>query len=154
MRPNTPETFWAKVNRTGYRCWEWQAGRSANGYGCINYQGRVTSAHRLAYELTYGLIPIGMFVCHRCDNKLCCRPEHLFLGLPADNSADMAAKGRAPRLRGTLSGSAKLTSDQVREMRRLYANGDISAQQLGRRFGVSTMAAWRAVARRSYGNVA
>lgn len=154
MRPNTPETFWSKVDRTGPGCHEWTAGRSANGYGSVNYQGRAVSAHRLAWELTYGPIPPGLFVCHQCDNKLCCRATHLFLAGPAVNSADMVAKGRAAHVRGTARTDAKLTAAHVREARARYAAGGVSTHQLARQYGVSSMVMWRAVTGRSYRDVA
>lgn len=86
--------FWSKVEKTD-SCWLWTGMRWTNGYGRFpNGGGQEMRAHRFAWELTYGPIPLGLFACHRCDVKLCVRPEHLFLGTHADNMADMMAKGR------------------------------------------------------------
>jgi len=64
------------------------------GYGRFTIGKRIFGAHRLSYMLAYGSIPDGLFVCHRCDNPPCVRPEHLFLGTPIDNIKDSLAKGR------------------------------------------------------------
>lgn len=78
----------------GDGCWNWRDGKS--GYGSINLgNGRWVSAHRLSYVVYHGDIPDGMCVCHRCDNRNCIRPDHLFLGDHKTNMADMATKGRA-----------------------------------------------------------
>jgi len=76
-------------------CWNWMGAKACHGYGCINYNYKTQRVHRLSYTTFVGLIPDGMSVCHRCDNKLCCNPEHLFLGTHQDNMKDMIEKRRA-----------------------------------------------------------
>lgn len=137
--------FWSKVDRReSDACWLWQA--SDNGkYGqiVIRLNGRMyhLHAHRVAWELTHGPIPDGLFVCHTCDIPRCVNPAHLFLGTQADNMADMVAKGRAralppPPTIGEKHPQAKLTWRDVREMRQLRAQG-WTLQALADRFGVT-----------------
>lgn len=97
-----------KKNEQG--CMEWTGAKNSNGYGVINsgtLKGRMIRAHRVAWELWVGPVPDGLSVLHRCDNRPCINPEHLFLGTQADNMADMSRKGRgrkaAPKPAGPLS---------------------------------------------------
>lgn len=77
-------------------CWDWIAGRYALGYGTVFLEdGTVTTAHTVAYELTYGPIPDGLVVRHTCDRPPCVNPAHLLVGTQADNLNDMWVRGRA-----------------------------------------------------------
>ena len=86
-----------KVRQVG-RCWEWTGASNGVGYGEIRLsKTRMVYTHRLAYELTWGPIPEGMVIAHRCDNPRCLKPSHLFPATQAENMQDMVAKGRARR---------------------------------------------------------
>lgn len=93
MATSIEDRFWPKV-RQGEGCWEWQASRTSEGYGQISSNGRPVGAHRISWEVHFGEIPDGKCVLHRCDNRSCVRPDHLFLGDRAENNRDTHAKGR------------------------------------------------------------
>lgn len=96
--PRPVDRFWPKVEK-GDGCWEWQAHRNPEGYGVIGIDRVPVGAHRVAWELTYGPIPEGIYVCHHCDNPPCVRPDHLFLGTNSDNIIDAMSKHRIEPVR-------------------------------------------------------
>lgn len=136
MKRNSADAFWRRVDRSG-ECWIWTGRTTATGYGHFDIDGRVLRAHRFSFALSTGSpIPVGMSVCHRCDNRRCVRPGHLFLGSHVDNMRDMAAKGRAPARLGVKNCAAKLTADDVARIRSRLAMGDRQTD-LARAFGVT-----------------
>lgn len=128
----TDTRFWGKVAPGQMsECWLWLANRSAEGYGQFWLDGRGVFAHRVAWALTNGPIPAGLWVLHNCptgDNPACVNPSHLFLGTARINTVDMVRKGRCP--------VAKLTLALVDEMRSLYRSGAASQAELAVRYGV------------------
>lgn len=126
--------FWPKVDIRGpEECWVFVGGRATNGYGRFDQR----QAHRVAWTLSRGPIPGGLWVLHRCDNRPCCNPGHLFLGDRRDNTLDMWSKGRAtPRARGEAAGRAILNRAQVLEIREAREKGEPIAV-LMRRYGVA-----------------
>lgn len=102
-------------------CMNWLRAKGKDGYGHIYYEGKHCRAHRVIWQHFNGSIPTGLFVCHTCDNPLCCNEKHLFLGTPLDNSRDMVEKGR--QIKGSQQPNTSLTEGQVIEMRKAYADG-------------------------------
>jgi len=125
LTPALIEKFWSRVNRDGPTmprmdtpCWVWTGERSA-GYGRIMIDPLPVGAHRFAWTLANGPIPDGLFILHACDNPPCVNPAHLRPGTDRENVGDMIARGRRyqPPSAGILNSRAKLTPNEVREIR-------------------------------------
>lgn len=114
------------------------AGKSSTGYGILWIEGRNWTAHRIAWTLTNGPIPDGLYVLHQCDNRPCANPNHLFLGTNGDNQRDAAKKGksRGKVMFGENNPAAKLSETDVREIRRLEALG-VKRKTLAAKWSIS-----------------
>jgi hypothetical protein len=120
-------------------CWEWKGCRPKNpGYGQFRHGSKLERAHRASWMIHFGDIPKGIFVLHKCDNHECSNPEHLFLGTNLDNIKDMLSKNRHPTIgkKGNNLGK-RLNEDQVREIRKLGSEKNISAKEMATLFKVN-----------------
>ena len=137
--------FWKKVEvGKENECWPWTSSKRPSGYGQFQVGSRMdgtyrlVSAHRMAWELTHGSVPDGLWVLHCCDNRICVNPAHLFLGTHQDNMADMASKGRG-RNNGSVgqnNNNAKLRENDIREIRSLAATGGTRVE-IAKQFNVT-----------------
>lgn len=121
---------------TASGCHEWNGMRTRGGYGVITAPGGdVEYLHRIMYRQHHGEIPDGYSVCHSCDNPPCSNVAHLFLGAHVDNMRDAVGKRRHSY--GQRNGRAKLTAEQVTEIRGLLAAGALSQPEIGAIYGVT-----------------
>jgi len=127
------DKFWSHVDiKLKNECWNWKKSLDINGYGKF---GAYKKAHRVAYKLTYGKIPKGKIVMHKCDNPACCNPHHLRLGTQQDNVTDMINKNR--QCKGENVQNSKLTKIKVDRIRKMYKSGKYSQQEIGTKFGIT-----------------
>lgn len=177
------ERFEANVDRSAGpdACHVWTASRNYRGYGQASIGGGKSGrAHRLAWELAHGSIPVGMWVLHKCDNPPCVNVAHLFLGTSQDNVDDRVAKGRTARgnrhgthvkpesvargprseeylrsgkiPRGSRNGAAKLNELKVVYIRALVAQGQ-PQQEVAAYFDVSPSAVHLIMKRKTWQQV-
>lgn len=135
MDAETVARFWAKVDKRGPdECWGW-LGLKRGGYGRFKAVGGKVIASRVAYALVKGAIPLGLCVCHSCDNPACCNPAHLFLGSHGENARDRDAKGR--QASGERCALSKLKDADVRWARWEREHNGTSYAAIARKLGVT-----------------
>jgi len=136
-------------------CWSWTAMKNEDGYGCHSFAGESTLAHRVSWIVHNGPIPYGLYVLHKCDNRQCVNPKHLFLGTQKENVHDMRAKGR--RIWNGNKGMAHplrvLTVENVLEIRKLHAAGGVTFRALSKQFEVGETQIRRIVRRERWATV-
>lgn len=142
------EQFWSRVVKSE-GCWIWTGGTS-RGYGNLKFKGQRMAASRASWMIHFGCIPDSLQVLHHCDNPTCVNPRHLFLGTTADNMADKKSKQRQSR--GSTHGKAKLTEEQVVQIRLRHAEGD-GLTVLGRAFGVRKDVIFKIVRRQTWAHL-
>lgn len=160
MDEPTIARFWSYVDKRG-SCWLWMRGLSYQGYGKFwcGKSKRSWTASRFAWTITYGPIPPGIFICHKCDAPACVNPDHLFLGTQRENLADCIAKGRTAK--GCRNAAAKINETIVRQIRASYvrcaptpyAPNPFSTNGLAKRFGISQRTVWSIVHRKIWRHI-
>jgi len=128
------------IPQTG--CWEW-IGTIVNGYGQFRLKNKGVRAHRVSYCAYVSEFNKNQLILHKCDNKTCVNPDHLFLGTHEDNMKDMVIKNR--QAKGTNNGRSKLKDNQVIEIRTLYSTREYSQRHLARKYKVTHRNIWQII---------
>lgn len=132
-------------------CIIWEGRQNESGYGKIdlkiNSKRKAYRAHRISYALFIGAIPNNLHVLHKCDNRLCVNPKHLFLGTHQENMQDMKNKKRAKAWKGEENSGAKLTEKEVLNIR---ASINIPILKLAQQYNVSKTAIERILNRKTW----
>jgi hypothetical protein len=122
-------------------CWNWTGSVDTGGYGHMRIGDDLVRPHRFSYEHYVGRIPDGHGVLHKCDNRRCCNPAHLFTGTNKDNALDREIKGRGA--------GSKVTPDQVREIRELKNSG-LSAKEIAARYNIKYKTIYQITSRHTW----
>ena len=130
-------------------CWLWFGHIDKYGYGSLKVGRKTKTAHRTSFETFVGPVEAGASVLHRCDNRACVNPDHLFIGDQRENIRDMMAKGRKAQQKGAANSGAKLSDDQVIAIR-----GDTRAQaEIGKDYGITQSLVSYIKSRRLWGHL-
>lgn len=153
-----PETWVAMVfsklhANSVLACWEWTGGKTSDGYGAIRFREHGTKVHRALFIYLYGELPPETCVLHRCDNRSCCNPFHLFTGTQSDNINDAVLKGRQPRAAGEKQWQHILTADDVMKMRQIRKESGLKYSAIAEQFGVATITAAQAIIGHSWAHL-
>lgn len=149
--------FWNNVNKEGPihpihgQCWVWKKS-IINGYGKFNIGSKTTKAHRFSWKVSNGSFN-NLWVLHKCDNRLCVNPNHLFLGDHEDNIKDMVKKERQEK--GKEHHNSKLTEDDILEIRKIYVKGSrtLGTIALGNKFGVDSSVISRIINKKRWNHI-
>lgn len=150
------ERFWSKVEKTP-TCWLWTGSTNSGGYGSMSFYGHICGAHRLM------LVWMGQLkhpihdgdgarniVLHSCDNPRCVNPAHLTIGTNTQNQREAYARGLRTAPKGSDHANSRLTTEQVRDIRRLYDTGQMLQIPLAKMYGVSQAAISLITRRKTY----
>lgn len=151
--PRVMKLFLDKVYFTKHYCWEWTGSKNEFGHGTFVYKSRKQKAHRFLYSI-YGTEKLSKnkFLCHKCDNPSCVRPDHMFVGTQKDNMRDCSKKGRLNTLTGEGRPNAKLTERDVSQIRKLHKSG-VSSSVLLKMYDVRRATIWGIVNRKSWKHI-
>jgi len=132
------ERFWRRVEpQNGGKCRNWLGTCGSHGYGMVSRNGKNVRTHRVAYELVFGEFNVAFDVLHKCDNPLCCNPEHLYLGTDVENQRDAAQRGGHKAKMGEQHPMARLNSSDIINIRNSFHKKGVFQHVLAKQYGVT-----------------
>jgi len=133
--------YYSKINENG--CWEWQRAKIHNGYGrvYVKHKNKDELTHRASWEAFVGEIKEGMQINHKCHNRACINPDHLYLGTQKENVRDMLLAGRGNVPKGSDCINSKLTEDKVKLIKKMLNEGKRSCD-IAIQFNISRSTIW------------
>lgn len=138
--------FWSKVDvrPSDLECWPWTASVNQHGYGRFKERGTAQNASRIAWQIANDQRLLDWVARHTCDNPICCNPAHIISGTQRDNVLDAKARGRGRNFsaKGAENPRAKLSDQDVAEIRRRIAAGD-GDRAIAADFPVTAAMIWR-----------
>jgi hypothetical protein len=144
------ERFKIKMSKkTSTGCIEWLGNKNTHGYGCLSIKNKTESAHRISFELFVGTVTENMCVLHKCDNRKCVNPDHLFLGTAKDNAVDRSMKGRNYDQKGSRHPASKFTEEQIKLIRNLHEKGKSQAE-IARKFNATPGNIYNIISRKTW----
>jgi len=123
------QRFMDKVSKEENGCWTWTSTKHRDGYGKFWYKGKIVQAHRVSFILFNGEISKGLYICHKCDNRVCVNPQHLYQGTAKQNYDDSVDRKR-------FIGRRKIPYETVQETINLYSTGLYTQQEIADKLGI------------------
>ncbi len=148
MKPNIERTFFNRIRKQKNGCWHFVGALNKGGYGVLGFYGSLYMAHRFSFLIHNGYLPSQLLICHKCDNRKCVNPKHLFMGTHQDNATDRDNKGRGniQGILGVHAGNTKVTESIVKRIRASKA----SRKDLGIKYNISQPALSQIINRKSW----
>lgn len=155
LTPALEQSFWNGVDKSAGEdaCWNWTRGKIKKGYGGFYLGGIRKQAHHIALELSGVIIPENAMVLHSCDNPGCCNPKHLSIGNNSINQWERSIRNRCNATCGEKQHKAKLTEEQVCEIRKRYCTENISFRSLASLYAVNETTIQRIIQRKTWKHV-
>lgn len=151
------ERFWKRVQKTNY-CWIWKGSDTGHGYGTFHFKGKAYVAHRFSWLLKYGTFTKNLTL-HKCNNRRCVNPDHLYDGTAKDNTGDIIKAGKYNFINsGTLKSGeenrqAKLNDEIVRSIRKEYIPKVVTQKMLAERYHIAKTTVREVLIRKSWKHI-
>jgi hypothetical protein len=150
--PEIRKKLKSKIEIDENGCWNFLGKLKKDGYGRMHYNGKYYPVHRLSYLIFVEYVEDSKLICHKCDNRKCLNPSHLYAGTHADNTRDMYERGRQNLKIGESHHNAKFKEHEILTFRRLHKNG-VSISEISKKYSVPYKTIHKIISRKTWMHV-